>query len=438
MPLGLKAAGLDALYGLSLTAAAVIAAICFGDRIERHPKGSHPLLSRESILSAAALAGSLLAGYIAPETALRQAGGKADILIFILSFGVISYGIKQSGFFRYAALRTVNFCNGDRNQIVLGLFLLTSLLTYLTSNDIVTLTMTPVVLEAARQNGIKDARLLLISQYIAANTLSMGLMIGSPTNLIVSQAGRINFVQYAVLMAKPTLAAAATSIMLLTAAVRLTTPGARRPEKPAGEPENAPEFSQEMAVWIAVFLATAAAAGLISWQEQPLFWVTLPAAAVSLLLLRSKFGTAEAGRCIGSLPWSIVPFAAAFFAIAGAIAGELPLERIFRQAGEMPEAVGAAAVIAGTGLLVNLFNDLPAAALLSEALPERTILLQAMLASLNIACYVTPTGALAGIIWFHLLRQEKEIRTPDRAGLTLWGATAFLTTGAGLSLILSL
>ena len=193
-----------------------------------------------------------------------------------------------------------------------------------------------------------------------------------------------------------------------------------------------------MAVWIAVFLATAAAAGLISWQEQPLFWVTLPAAAVSLLLLRSKFGTAEAGRCIGSLPWSIVPFAAAFFAIAGAIAGELPLERIFRQAGEMPEAVGAAAVIAGTGLLVNLFNDLPAAALLSEALPERTILLQAMLASLNIACYVTPTGALAGIIWFHLLRQEKEIRTPDRAGLTLWGATAFLTTGAGLSLILSL
>ena len=119
--------------------------------------------------------------------------------------------------------------------------------------------MTPVVLEAARQNGIKDARLLLISQYIAANTLSMGLMIGSPTNLIVSQAGRINFVQYAVLMAKPTLAAAATSIMLLTAAVRLTTPGARGDRK--NRPENRRTLRSSAKKW--------QSGSRYSWRQPP-------------------------------------------------------------------------------------------------------------------------------------------------------------------------
>ena len=434
MPLLWQAGGLPPAYGISLTAAAVIAAIAFGDRLERGRQPVFTLLQRESLLPAAALAGCLAAGYVSAEGLLRQSLGKADILIFILAFGIISHGIRQSGLFRYAALRTVRICQGNEGRIVFGLFLLTSFLTYVTSNDIVTLTMTPVVIEAAKQQGVKDARLLLISQYIAANTLSMGLMIGSPTNLIASLAGKIDFVGYARLMAKPTAIAAAASALLLCAATR-RLPRANPGKRP---PARAPEYRPEMSLWIAVFLSTAAGAAVVTWQEQPLFPVTLPAAAVSLALLRAKAGWPEAGRCLAGLPWSIVPFAVSFFAIAGALAEELPLERMMEQAGAMPEPAGAATILAGTAALVNLFNDLPAAALLSEALPGKTMLLQAMLASLNIACYVTPTGALAGIIWFHLLRQETGIRTPNRAELTVCGTATFLILAAALALLLPL
>ena len=441
LPVLAGAAGLDPVIALSSTAAAVIAAIIFGDRLapgQNAGKPPHPLLTRESLLPAAALSGCLAAGYVGPDLVLRQTYGKADILIFILAFGVIAHGIRLSGFFRYAAARTIRICRGGPGRITFGLFLLTSGLTYVTSNDIVTLAMTPVVLEAARQQGIRDARLLLLSQYIAANTLSMGLMIGSPTNLIASLAGGINFVRYAGLMAKPSAIAAAAAALLLLLALKLR-PAKTAPPEPAKAPSREEqEFNREMAVWILLFLLTAAGAALVSWQGAALFWVTLPAAGAALWRIRSREGLTGAKGCLSGLPWSIVPFAIAFFSIAGTLAGALPLEQILSQAGQLPAAAGAAAALGGTALLVNRFNDLPAAALLSEQLPENRLLLQAILASLNIGCYVTPTGALAGIIWFHRLRQETRIRTPNRAELTVCGAATFLVTGAALVLLLPL
>ena len=88
-------------------------------------------------------------------------------------------------------------------------------------------------------------------------------------------------------------------------------------------------------------------------------------------------------------------------------------------------------IVLGTGVIVNTLNDLPSAALIGQSLQQilvenqtagtadvahrytatlglqdeaattvRTTILQAVLVGLNIGCYVTPVGALAGIIWF--------------------------------------
>jgi len=132
------------------------------------------------------------------------------------------------------------------------------------------MTMTPVVVDVARHQGIKDARLLLISQYIAANTLSMGLMISSPTNLIAPLTGQINFAGYALLMAKPSaVAATASSAILLAATKFLGKEPQKRPER-TKPPEN-PRFTKEMALWIILFLLTASGTAIVSWQTQPLF-----------------------------------------------------------------------------------------------------------------------------------------------------------------------
>ncbi len=94
--------------------------------------------------------------------------------------------------------------------------------------------------------------------------------------------------------------------------------------------------------------------------------------------------------------------------------------------------------IAAAGVLVNILNDLPAAALLTEVITNsalnvegdfRNVVIVSMLAGLNVGCYVTPIGALAGIIWFHQMRAEKErlnidddtVNTPTRSGLLCYG-----------------
>jgi len=88
------------------------------------------------------------------------------------------------------------------------------------------------------------------------------------------------------------------------------------------------------------------------------------------------------------------------------------MEEALQQLERLAETASSAATIGATAVLVNLFNDLPAATLLLERLPEKTLLLQAMLSTMNIVCYVTPTGSLAGIIWFHLLKQERKSEHP--------------------------
>jgi hypothetical protein len=108
-----------------------------------------------------------------------------------------------------------------------------------------------------------------------------------------------------------------------------------------------------------------------------------------------------------------------------------------------------------SGTLVNTMNDLPASALTGTVLEraefetpfDRALVVQGTLAGLNIATYVTPVGALAGIIWFDILRKECQRRhaasvaagvepfdvvMPRRGDLVLYGLAIFLVTTAAL------
>ena len=87
---------------------------------------------------------------------------KGDIIVMILAFAVLAYGIKESGYFKYAAYRVLEICSGSITRLTFYMFMLTSVLTFITSNDIVILVMTPIILELCRQSRIQDAQFLLL------------------------------------------------------------------------------------------------------------------------------------------------------------------------------------------------------------------------------------------------------------------------------------
>lgn len=108
------------------------------------------------------LAGFWSVGLVDMQTILEVLMHKGDIIVMILAFAVLAYGIKESGYFKYAAYRVLEICSGSITRLTFYMFMLTSVLTFITSNDIVILVMTPIILELCRQSRIQDAQFLLL------------------------------------------------------------------------------------------------------------------------------------------------------------------------------------------------------------------------------------------------------------------------------------
>ncbi|MFB6241366.1 MAG: SLC13 family permease [Candidatus Nanosalina sp.] len=408
-----------------------------------------------------------IVGFSAVRTAFVQ---KFDIIVLIFSFGVMAEGLRESGFFRHMAYRIVERVNGNTEKLVLSMFVFTSAVTFFTSNDIVIYVLTPIIVAICFQAGIENTKPILLSQFIAANTLSMGLLIGSPTNLIVADSLGLGFFNYLSLMFLPALVAFLSSLLLL----KLTLNLVRRSWFPflpdlefsssfeMQEKNPEPEFTSLMRNWVLIFGFFVALVAVVTYLHLSLLWCAVPAIMLSLGYWHFSNEIPDpVGKPLGDLPYGIFFFGMTFFVFAeqfsrtGFVNNELvPVLQNFFQGGGLKVSLAG---VFGSGILVNMFNDLPASALVAQILPKlelapatETVLTQASLVGLNIGTYVTEIGALAGLIWFEemrLQRDEEESSFPDLAGkmsfpgrldLIRFGVMHFVLTGLVVSVFLFL
>ena len=483
-----------AVFALLVPAAVTVLLIVFGDDLEGRfvtstvaddAEGAtdeasvkQALFSREALLPCFLIAGLWINGYVSMDTVQVAVPGKLDIIFLILTFAIIANGIKHSGYFKYSAFRVLEVCDGQVTRMTLYLFILSSALTFVTSNDIVILVMTPIILELCRQARIRNARLLLISQFIAANTLSMGLLIGSPTNIIVASEIGLDFFQYLGLMIMPSILAVGAGFLALQALNVLSQRWFKSLRQPATywmpPLKEQLAFSNEMRGWIAGFVVLLGGVSVISHYDLAFFWVTVPAAAASLGALwklgkldralqergnsvaparppatEAASGADASGRspiadCLQGLPYQIFFFATGFFILAEALSNHLDFGEIIGWFNGPDPWTNSLATMGVSGLLVNVINDLPAAAIAGKVAEQATLLgslnrevfLQSLLVALNIACYVTPVGALAGIIWFHIMSGEKNVDTPTRLQMVGLGSLHFVIVMFALSILI--
>lgn len=405
---------------------------------------------------------------------------QGPVIVFILAFALVSEGLRQSGFFHFLAYRLAERGGANTTRLTLYLFLLSSFLTYFTSNDIVILTMTPIVVSVVYQARILNAKLLLLSQFIAANTVSMGLLIGSPTNLIVGRALDIGFFEYLFLMLAPAAMGLMGTFVIVTwintFVERRAAAGGRLLRAFVGTWAFSPayrsprfsehrSFTKEMRRWIGVFaLSVVLLTFGTATSGRLLAAAVLIAIIAAVSLRRSALEREEpAGfsfviQMVRLLPVGIVFFGLTYFVIADAIA-DAPFVRnqvneFVSEHASTHSPVPSWSSVLASGVIVNTMNDLPASALAGTVLSrvefatpfDRALVVQGTLTGLNIATYLTPVGALAGIIWFDILYKERDRRRriaredrvrdfadvvmPNRRDLVVYGSATFLAVTA--------
>lgn len=394
---------------------------------------------------------------------------KLDIIVLIFSFGIMSEGLGASGFFSYIAYKVVAICEGNSTRLVLYMFTMTSAVTLFTTNDIVVLVLTPVIVEICFQAGIRNTKPILLSQFVAANTLSMGLLIGSPTNIIIAEELGINFFDYFGLMVLPALVAFGSSFLLITLIIRVTESDRTelfddlyiQPEYSMPKEIPEPYFTPQMRNWILVFGVFVMLVAIVTFLRLSLYWCAVPSLIIALTYwARSDKHEEPITGPLKRLPYGVFFFGMTFFVFAEAFGRTAFVETMIIPAvqgyfGESPIRAGVVGVF-GSGVLVNVFNDLPASALVATVLSQlefasgvtRTILIQGSLVGLNIGTYVTQVGALAGLIWFNQLRIQRnhqrdtfpeladEMSFPKRIDLVRYGMFHFLFTGLSVGLFL--
>ena len=126
----------------------------------------------------------------------------------------LSVYLDEVGFFGYLAAAALRRAGGRQTVLFFALYLLVSVLTVFTSNDVIILTFTPFICYFAKNAGIKPLP-YLIAEFVAANTWSMALIIGNPTNIYLAGSAGISFAEYTRVMILPTLLAGVVSLLVL-------------------------------------------------------------------------------------------------------------------------------------------------------------------------------------------------------------------------------
>ncbi|KAF8931624.1 arsenical pump membrane protein-domain-containing protein [Dissophora ornata] len=137
------------------------------------------------------------------------------VMILFFSLAYICISLDMTGVFQYAAFWISKRGGGGGQRVFLSFFLLSTVMSGLTSNDVVVLTMTPFLVYYSHAVDLITPVAFLMAEIQTANIASMALYIGNLTNVVACQAYKISFLEYSAWMLLPCIASVATCYVML-------------------------------------------------------------------------------------------------------------------------------------------------------------------------------------------------------------------------------
>lgn len=329
------------------------------------------------------------------------------IVSLFLSLTFLSVYLDELGFFRKIASLLLKRSKGSQKQLFLTIYAIVSLLTVFTSNDVVVLTFTPFICFFCKEEKISPVP-YLIGEFVAANTWSMALVIGNPTNIYLSAVCGIGFFEYLFVMWLPALLAGLTALGVLLLLFRKQL---QKPIEPIEQDTDV--WDNGMLIIGVVHLGLCVVAlALSSYIDFPM-WLFAVGFAISLIICTYVYsickrklarGNFILGASVKRAPWTLVPFVLSMFLIVSALQ-------------KYGVTIKIAALLDGKAsfvkygiasfLISNVVNNIPMSVLfggvLSSTSSEAAVF--ATVIGSNLGAYLTPVGALAGIMWTGLLKR---------------------------------
>lgn len=329
------------------------------------------------------------------------------ILVLFICISILSISLDESGFFKYIATIFIKKYNKSQMMLFIVLYLLISFLTIFTSNDIVILTFTPFILYFSKKGHINPIP-YLIMEFVAANTYSMILAIGNPTNIFLSSAFNISFLNYFIKMIIPALFAGIFSFIAL---IILFHKDLKKEinifdlDDPKIENKAICITSGIHLILCTILLAISNYISLEMWLICLIF-----ASSLLIFLISYSIKTKQKKYLKGTLrriPYSLIPFVLSMFIIIMALT-DVGLFKIIR--GWFDEIsndyLKSLTYLVSSTLSCNIMNNIPMTLAYSAILDGSTNLklVYSTIIGSNIGAILTPVGALAGIMWIRLLK----------------------------------
>lgn len=330
------------------------------------------------------------------------------ILALFLSMTVLSIFLDEVGFFRYFADYTLRKAKTSAKKLFLYLYLTVSVLTVFTSNDIIVLTFTPFICYFAKNSKLNPIPFLM-AEFVAANTCSMALIIGNPTNIFLATSSGIDFLSYFKIMLLPTLFGGITAYFILYLLFRRALYAPIEPCFQGVRISNKPLLAIGLVHLIActVLLIISSYINIEMWLVSSCFAVSL-FISTGIYSLVKKVSPREIIKCLKRTPWELIPFVLSMFVFV------LALNK-YQITSAIGNFLGDRFVILKYGFssvfFANIINNIPMSVLFSSIVLtlDESLILQGVYATIigsNIGAFLTPLGALAGIMWLSILKKH--------------------------------
>ena len=370
----------------------------------------------------------IIAG-LAADTAINP----LKIVALFLSMTLLSIFLDEVGLFRFLASAALKRAKTSQMTMFVILYVLVSFLTMFTSNDIIILTFTPFICYFAKRAKI-DPIPYLFASFVAANTWSMMFVIGNPTNIYLASSHNITFLDYVQVMYLPTILAGFASFGVLLLMFR------KKLSAPLGEEVESVHIKDRFLLVIGLnalggctVLLTVA-----NYVNLEMYLITLIFAAALLIVVliykvikREK--PTELQITLRRLPWDLIPFIIAMFVIVLTLDkhGVTKLVADFFATSSPIIKYGVSSFA-----MSNLINNIPMSVLFSSVTSyvAPQIVIPSVYASIigsNLGAFLTPIGALAGMMWMGLLKSH-QVKFSFFKFLVLGVAPALVALGAAL------
>lgn len=329
-----------------------------------------------------------------------------EILALFFSMAFISIVLDEVGFFEWLAYKVVTKAKASQYVLFFLLYFLVSVLTVFTSNDIIIITLTPFIIFFSKSAKI-DPIPYLVSEFVAANTWSMLFIIGNPTNIYLASSFNISFISYLEVMYLPTILAGVTSLIIMFLLFRksLRTPLSIQIEEAKIKDQFLFKVSLSLLGVCILLMAIASFINLPMWMIASISCLVLLTVILGYIIFNHPAETVVK-KTFKRLPYPVVPFILSMFVFVLAFNSIGISDKVSSFLNSFNNPIWVYGL--SSYISANLINNIPMSVFFSSVLAYQEGLggVYATIISSNLAAFLTPIGALAGIMWMSILKDK--------------------------------